>query len=63
MKEQSEWLTNIYDAFKGTIITEFRFFDDAIVDASLYTITIDVTEDCKKGPFVNENIEGLTGDL
>ena len=39
--EKSIWLQNVYDVFKDTIITEFRFFDDALRNPSTYVLTLE----------------------
>ena len=64
LTEKSSALSNVYDAVKGTKVTEFRFFDDALIDQSGYAITLDVGDKCKRDiPLVEENIDGLSGNL
>ena len=63
MSEKSEALTSIYDAVKDTDLTEFKFFDNAIVDQAAYAITLNVKGDCEDIPLVDESVEGLSGKL
>ena len=62
LSEQSKFLNNVYDAFKGSALTEFRFFDDTLVQQAVYLITLVVGDTCKKGEVADPDIE-LSGNL
>ena len=63
LQENSSWLSNIYDAFKDTALTEFSFFDEALLDPTVYSLALDVTSSrCEHGLLVDNNIE-LPGKL
>ena len=63
LKENSSILSNIYDAFKDTFITEFSFFDEALIDPTVYSLVLEVKSNrCEHGLLVDENLE-LGGKL
>ena len=61
--EKSQWLSNVYDITKNSILTEFRFFDDAILDPSIYSIMFEVSSECRHEPIINEDMDDLPGYL
>jgi len=63
LAENSELLSNVYDAVQGSAVTEFRFFDDALVNQAIYQITLEVSDKCEDGPLLDESIEGPSGLL
>ena len=64
LSERSKALSSVYDALKDNTGTQFRFFDNAVVDQAQYVITLDVEDGCTKGaPLVNEDLKGLKGKL
>ena len=62
LSEKSKFLSSVYDAFKGNVLTEFRFFDDTLVQQAVYLITLVVGDTCKKGEVADPDIE-LSGNL
>lgn len=63
LSERSTFLSNVYDAVKGTEVTEFRFFDDALIDESIYAITLNLKETCEQPvTLIDESID-LDGGL
>ena len=63
LKENSSWLSNIYDAFKDTVLTELSFFDEALLDPTVYTLILEVVSNrCEHGRLVDNNID-LPGKL
>lgn len=61
--ENSSWLSNAYDALKGTFLTEFSFFNDALIDPTVYALTLEVIDDrCEHKNLVNETMS-LPGKL
>ena len=64
LSEKSEALSSVYDAVKDKTGTQFKFFDNALVEQAQYVITLDVKAGCTKGaPLVNNDIKGLKGKL
>ena len=57
VKQQNAFLSKVYDAFKGSTLTEFKFFDDALNDAATYSIKFDVKNKCSHEPLINEDLE------
>ena len=56
VKQQNTFLSKVYDVFAGTTITEFKFFDDAIVEPATYSIKFDVSTKCSHEPLIDEDI-------
>ncbi len=63
VEESSKWLSNIYDALRETVFTEFRFFNDALEEPSIYTITLEVEDKCVKDTLIDIDMNGLSGKL
>ena len=53
--ENSAALETVADAFKGTLGTSWSFFDEAVGEdtPAVYTVTLEVTEECLKKPLTN----------
>ena len=64
LSEKSEALSSVFDAVKDTKATEFKFFDDALVDQAVYSITLNVKGACDDEiPLVRYSVDGPDGKL
>ena len=63
LSEEASVLSDVYDVIKDTEAAEFAFFQNTLVEQAAYSIKLQLTSECKKIPLVNEDIDGLEGNL